>query len=244
MILSQSNLDEFDNWYSEASTNGAVLLIDKDKAWTSFDVVAKVRGLTRIRKIGHAGTLDPLATGLLILCLGKFTKRINEFQDWNKRYTGVIKLGSTTKTDDSEGEEENITDVSGLKAEDIEIAIKSFEGIISQIPPKFSAKKVDGQRLYMLARKNIDVEIKPVDVTVYKIDIIDISLPFVSIDVLCAKGTYIRSLARDIGAKLGVGGHLSALRRTDIGEFSVNDALTVKTFNEIFSKLEQTNSSI
>ncbi len=238
MILSQSNLHEFDNWYSEASTNGAVLLIDKDKSWTSFDVVAKVRGLTRIRKIGHAGTLDPLATGLLILCLGKFTKRINEFQDWNKRYIGVIKLGSTTKTDDSEGEEENITDFTGLKQEEIEIAVKSFEGTISQIPPKYSAKKVDGQRLYMLARKNIDVEIRPVDVTVYKIDILNVDLPYVTIDVLCAKGTYIRSLARDIGAKLGVGGHLSGLRRTDIGEFSVNEALTVKMFNELFLKPE------
>lgn len=238
MILSQSNLNEIDSWYSEASANGAVLLIDKDKSWTSFDVVAKIRGLTRIRKIGHAGTLDPLATGLLILCLGKFTKKINEFQDWNKRYTGIIKLGATTKTDDSEGEEENITDVSNIKNEEIEFAVNSFEGKISQIPPKYSAKKVDGQRLYMLARKNIDVEIKPVEVTVHKIEIKDISLPYVTIDVLCAKGTYIRSLARDIGAKLGVGGHLSELRRTAIGEFSVNDALTVKTFNEIFTKPE------
>lgn len=244
MILSKYNLSDFQTWYSEAQTNGAMILVDKDKDWTSFDVVAKIRGLTRIKKIGHAGTLDPLATGLLILCLGKFTKKINEFQDFDKSYTALVKLGATTASDDSEFEEENITETDHLQIDTIKETILKFVGDITQYPPKFSAKKVDGKRLYKLARKNIDVEIKPIQVKIHKIEIKEISLPYLTIDILCSKGTYIRSLARDIGKELGVGAYMADLRRNTVGDFSVESALKISDIVENIEKLKQENESL
>ena len=241
MILDKNSTDTFDTWYNSVHDTGGVVLVNKGKNWTSFDFVAKIRNMMQVRKVGHAGTLDPLATGLLILCLGKYTKKISEFQDLNKTYRAKIKVGATTKTSDSEMEEENIKDYSGLNEGEIRKVCSSFVGEISQIPPMFSAKKVKGKRLYKLARKGIDIELKPSLVKVYSIDILDIDLPFIDIDVTCSKGTYIRSLARDIGERLGTGAYLAELERTDIGGYSLSEALTINEINDLIVKYKSSN---
>lgn len=232
MFLDRTTLHDFEAWKLEATTSGGVALIDKDTDWTSFDVVAKMRSLTRIKKTGHAGTLDPLATGLLILCFGKMTKSINTFQDAPKQYEAIIKLGATTKTDDAEAPEENILPVEHITEVDIANACTKFVGEIDQIPPMFSAIKKDGQPLYKLARKGIELDLPPRRVTIYSITITKIDLPYIHITVDCAKGTYIRSLARDIGAVLGCGGYLTSLRRTAIGEFRVENAVRISEVME------------
>ncbi len=239
MIIDKTNIDDYSLWLSKAQTEGAVALIDKDKDWTSFDVVAKLRGLTKIKKVGHAGTLDPLATGLLILAFGRATKTLSSYQGMEKEYEGVIRLGATTKTDDSEADEENIVDVSNLDDGQIESACLSFTGKIMQKAPLYSAKKINGRKLYALARKNIDIEPPTSEVEIYKFDIIGIDLPLVSFKVRCSKGTYIRSLARDIGEKLGVGGYLANLRRSAIGNYEVKTALKI---NDIVAKRKSLDS--
>lgn len=241
MFLDRTTLHDFDAWKSEAAISGGVALIDKDTDWTSFDVVAKMRSLTRIKKTGHAGTLDPLATGLLILCFGKMTKSINEFQDAPKQYEAIIKLGATTKTDDSEAPEENVLPFEHITDSEIANACFRFVGEIDQIPPMFSAIKKDGQPLYKLARKGIELELPPRRVTIYSITITKIELPYCHITVDCAKGTYIRSLARDIGAELGCGGYLTALRRTAIGEFRVENAVRIA---EVMEQVVRTAASL
>ncbi|MFT5917497.1 MAG: tRNA pseudouridine55 synthase [Bacteroidia bacterium] len=203
---------------------GEVLLVDKPLEWTSFNVVSKVRGAIRLKKIGHAGTLDPLATGLLILCTGKMTKQINTYQDLPKQYTGTITLGATTASYDLESEPENQQEFSHLTEAEILKTTAQFIGEIEQTPPIFSAVKVDGKRAYKLARAGKEVKIKTRMVTIHGFEITKIDLPNVEFKVDCSKGTYIRSLANDFGASLGVGGYLSALRRTAIGEFRVEDA--------------------
>jgi tRNA pseudouridine55 synthase len=238
MLLNKSAKSQFKEWLNLAQTDGAVALIDKDKNWTSFDVIGKLRPTLNIRKIGHAGTLDPLATGLLILCLGKSTKKINEYQDLKKGYRALIKLGATTKSYDSEFEEENIKDISSLNIDQIKETVNGFVNEFLQIPPQFSAKKVGGVRSYDLARKNKEIELKPNLVTVYKMDIKDISLPYIDIEVECSKGTYIRSLARDIGEALNVGGYLKELRRICIGDYSVDDALKIEEIVELSNNLK------
>lgn len=237
MILTKSTLDIYEEWLANAHENGGTVLIDKEKDWTSFDVVAKLRGLVRIKKIGHAGTLDPLATGLLIVCVGKATKTIDHFQGMPKVYEAVIKLGATTKTDDSEADEENIRDYSLLRNEEIEQAVQAFTGDIEQIPPMFSAIKKNGIPLYKLARKGQEIEREPRRVRIESITITDVALPYLHIEVLCSKGTYIRSLARDIGEKLGCGGYLSSLRRTAIGSLSVDEAVQIGDIQEARKRL-------
>lgn len=202
-------------------------MIDKDMDWTSFDVVAKLRGITKIKKIGHAGTLDPLATGLLIVCCGTMTKQISTFQEQTKRYTTRIKLGATTKTDDAEAEEENVQSTDHLTEASIHEALKKFTGEIAQIPPMFSAIKKNGVPLYKLARKGEEIEREARHVTVYRLEVVSIEMPVLTLNIECSKGTYIRSLARDIGTELGVGGYMAALRRTHIGDFSVENAITI-----------------
>ncbi|MFP4369532.1 MAG: tRNA pseudouridine(55) synthase TruB [Bacteroidota bacterium] len=233
IVFDKNSTLSYDEWLNAASTEGALALIDKDMDWTSFDVVAKLRNFTRIKKVGHAGTLDPLATGLLILGFGKATKELDKFKDMPKSYLAEIKLGATTKTDDAEADEENIRPVPGFTDNEIIDEIKDFEGKIEQIPPMYSAKKVKGHKLYTLARKGQEVEIAPSTVEIFSIKILKISLPRVLIDVNCSKGTYIRSLARDIGARLGTGGYLSSLRRTAIGPYNAGEAFTVNEFVEI-----------
>ena len=209
---------------------GQVLLIDKPIDWTSFDVVRKLRRLVRTKKVGHAGTLDPLATGLLILCTGKFTKRINEYMAREKEYTGTITLGAVTPTYDLESEPEHFANFGGLTSERVlEVVGARFVGEILQVPPIHSAIKVGGQRVYELARKGKEVKLEPRRVVISAFEITECVMPRVSFRVVCSTGTYIRSLANDLGAALGCGGYLSALRRTRIGEFRVEDAMTVGT---------------
>jgi tRNA pseudouridine55 synthase len=236
MFLTRNNQNDYLEWLENANINGSFALIDKDKDWTSFDVVAKLRSTTKIKKVGHTGTLDPLATGLLIICFGKATKKSNDYLGLPKKYRANVKLGATTKTDDSEADEENIKQIDDLSEELVRDTISSFIGKIMQRPPMYSAKKVKGQRLYKLARKNEEIEIQEVEVEIYSIDNTSIDLPFVQFDVKCSKGTYIRSLARDIGEKLGKGGYLYDLRRTDIGDYNISDSLSVNEFVDLHRK--------
>ena len=208
---------------------GEVLLLDKPLQWTSFDVVKKVRGAIRIKKVGHAGTLDPLATGLLILCTGKMTKQIDTFQAQEKEYEGTFVLGATTASYDLETEVENVISVDHLTEKQILEAISQLTGDIMQIPPAHSAIKIDGKRVYESARKGKEVKIDPRPVTVHKFELTRVALPEIDFKIICSKRTYIRSLARDLGEILGVGAYMSALRRTRIGNFKIEDAMPVQT---------------
>ena len=203
---------------------GKVILINKPLHWTSFDVVRKLRSLIQIKKIGHAGTLDPLATGLLIVCTGKFTKKINGYMAQEKEYTGSITLGAVTPTYDLESEPEQQKDFSFVTNEMLQTATAKFIGDIQQLPPMFSAIKKDGIALYELARRGEEVELKPRSINIKTFEIVEIILPAVHFKVVCSTGTYIRSLANDYGAELGCGGYLSSLCRTRIGEFKIADA--------------------
>ena len=221
---------------AEEFLQGKVLLIDKPLEWTSFQAVNKIRwhikkqfGLKKI-KVGHAGTLDPLATGLLIICTGKMTKQINEFQAQEKEYTGTFHLGATTPSYDLETEINEEFPTDHITSESIKGATESFLGEIDQKPPIFSAIKKDGKRLYDIARKGETTEIQSRKVTISAFEITRIEMPEVDFRVSCSKGTYIRSLANDFGVALDSGAHLSALRRTRIGEFSVENALSIDEF--------------
>lgn len=214
----------------ESYLEGKVLLLNKPLHWTSFDVVKKVRILTGISKIGHAGTLDPLATGLLIVCTGKFTKKINEYMGMEKEYTGSFTLGATTPTFDKESEPQNCIDISQLTVQQIHDATIHFTGDILQVPPIHSAIKKDGKPVYLAARKGVDVILEPRPVTIKEFTITKTDLPQVFFKVICTTGTYIRSLANDFGASLGVGGYLSSLCRTRIGNFSLNEAMSMEEF--------------
>lgn len=207
---------------------GRVLLIDKPYEWTSFDVVRKIRYLTKTKKVGHAGTLDPLATGLLIVCTGKFTKKINDYMAQEKEYTGTITLGAVTPTYDLESEPQDLKPYTHLTSDDLEKVTLSFTGAVLQIPPIHSAIKKDGKRAYDLARRGEDVKLEPRPVTISEFTITKIEMPLVYFKVVCGTGTYIRSLANDYGAALGCGGHLSSLCRTRIGSFLLTDAITVE----------------
>ena len=213
---------------------GRVLLIDKPLHWTSFDVVRKLRNILHIKKIGHAGTLDPLATGLLIVCTGKFTKRINEFMAQTKEYTGTITLGAVTLTYDLESEPENFQSTNSITIETIREAALQLTGPILQVPPAHSAIKVNGKRVYELARQGKEVKLEPRPVTIYTFDILSFEKDVVQFRVSCSTGTYIRSLANDLGRIVGCGGYLSSLRRTKIGEFTVNEAQSMEAFEEAY----------
>ena len=206
---------------------GRVLLIDKPLHWTSFDVVRKIRNTIRVKKVGHAGTLDPLATGLLIVCTGKFTKKINDYMAQEKTYTGSFTLGAITPTYDLESTPEQQKDISQITEIQILEDVKAFTGSIEQFPPVYSAIKKQGTPLYELARRGEDVELKARTVSVSSFDITGIDMPVVKFKIVCSTGTYIRSIAHDLGASLGCGAYLSELRRTAIGEFSVEDAMTM-----------------
>jgi tRNA pseudouridine55 synthase len=236
-ILTRDTLPKFGAWLDESRLTGGVLLVDKGMNWTSFDVIAKLRGITKIKKIGHAGTLDPLATGLLIVCCGPMTKRISEFQEQTKAYQAVVKLGATTKTDDAEAAEENIQDTSHLAEASIHAALEQFRGNIEQIPPMFSAIKKNGVPMYKLARKGEEIERDVRHVSVYKMEIVTLEMPFVTVNIECSKGTYIRSIARDLGTVLGVGGYLMGLRRTHIGAFDVANAVGVADISDAANML-------
>ena len=217
---------------------GKVLLIDKPLEWTSYDVIRKLRKIINLKKIGHAGTLDPLATGLLIVCTGKFTKKINEYMAQEKEYTGTITLGAVTPTYDRESEPVEIKSVEGITAEMIKEKTKEFTGEILQTPPIHSAIKQNGKPVYLLARKGVDVVLEPRKITIKEFEITKVEMPVISFKVVCSTGTYIRSLANDFGAALGCGGYLSKLRRTRIGNFKVEDAMTMEEFEQSFSSIK------
>ena len=219
---------------------GRVLLIDKPLNWTSFQVVNKIRWLIKQQfsikkiKVGHAGTLDPLATGLLILCTGKFTKKIETYQAQVKEYTGTFTLGATTPSYDLESEIDQKFDISEISEEDILKNTQQFLGEIQQQPPIFSALKKNGKRLYEYAREGSKIDIPSRAVTIKEFEITKIELPCIEFRIVCGKGTYIRSLAHDFGRSLNNGAHLSGLRRTKIGEFRVEDAISVLEFEKLF----------
>ncbi len=215
---------------------GEVLFFDKELDWTSFDLVQKVRnslcrkmGIKKL-KVGHAGTLDPKATGLMILCTGKATKQIESIQGEEKEYIAELKIGATTPSYDTESEEDNIFDYSHVTEKVFKEALKAFIGEINQVPPIFSAVKVKGIRAYEIARKGNDPKLKPKKVVIESIEVLDFNPPKIGLKVVCGKGTYIRSLARDIGKALNCGAYLVGLRRTRIGEYEVGQAMSVNYF--------------
>lgn len=226
----------------ERFIEGQVILIDKDYKWTSFDVVNKIRwiinkqlGIKKI-KAGHAGTLDPLATGLVIVCTGKSTKRVDEFTQLEKEYVFKMKLGETTPSFDLETEVSFVNDPANINLDQIKSVASKFIGGIMQIPPMFSAKYICGTRAYEFARKGIIIEMDPIPVKIIDLEIQQFNNPYVTIRVVCSKGTYIRSLVRDMGQDLGCGAYLTELRRTAIGKYHVNTALTIAEFeNKIHS---------
>lgn len=212
----------------EELKSGAVILVDKPIRWTSFDALNKIRKQIHT-KIGHCGTLDPLATGLLICCTGKMTKQITTFQQQEKEYTGIIQLGATTPTYDLESEPEDFKPYQGTTEEQIlQVVSEKFSGTIEQIPPAHSAIKIGGKRVYELAREGKEVTLKPRQITLHAFEITKVELPEIHFRIECSTGTYIRSVANDLGSALGCGAYLKSLRRTQIGTYSVENALTVE----------------
>jgi len=215
---------------------GSILLVDKPLRWTSFDVVNKIkyeiRQITGCKKfkIGHAGTLDPLASGLLIVCVGRCTKQIEEIQSQTKQYIGIFTLGATTASYDLEKEPENFLPFEHLSTEQISSAASRLSGNIQQEPPVFSAVRIAGKRAFDYARSQQKIVLQPKPITIYSFEIKEIKLPEVAFDISCSKGTYIRAIARDLGELLGCGAYLSQLRRTQIGDFSVENALDFTPF--------------
>ncbi|MDE7024308.1 MAG: tRNA pseudouridine(55) synthase TruB [Paramuribaculum sp.] len=223
--------------------SGEILYIDKPLGWTSFDVVKRVRGalLKRMKlkrlKVGHAGTLDPLATGVMIVTTGRSTKRIEELQAGVKEYVATIALGATTPSYDLETEVDATYPTDHISRELVEEVLGRFHGTIEQVPPAFSACKVDGRRAYKIARTGAEVELKAKILTIDEIELLEFAPESITVRVVCSKGTYIRALARDIGEALGSGGHLSALRRTRVGEVSVDQCLSVDRTIEILREV-------
>ncbi len=222
---------------------GKVVMIDKEIGWTSFNVVKKIKWILlhkyklRKLKVGHAGTLDPLATGLLIVCAGKQTKNIEKYQAAEKEYITSIKIGETTPSFDLETEVDKTFEYKQIKPSDVEKMLKGFIGEQDQIPPIFSAKNINGKRAYEYARKGQEVEMRPSRITISELELLDFASPLMKIRIVCSKGTYIRSFARDIGERLNSGAHMTSLRRTRIGEYHVKDALKVSEFEKIISNL-------
>jgi len=225
--------------------NGKLLLFDKPLGWTSFDLVNKIRNiiekeykLKRLSlKVGHAGTLDPLATGLMLICTGKMTKQIDTYQGQPKTYTGTFTLGGSTVSFDLEKEVDTTYPIEHITDAMIQEVAKTFVGTHDQEPPIFSAKKIDGERAYTIARRGDEVKVKTARIEIMSFEVTRIELPEVDFNVECSKGTYIRSLARDFGVALKSGAYLSSLRRTKIGNYTVDDALSIDTFESQISKL-------
>lgn len=230
--------------------DGEILYFDKPLEWTSFDLVNKVRYMIKRKlgvkkfKIGHAGTLDPLATGVLVVCTGKATKRIEELQYQTKEYVATLRLGATTPSFDLEQEIDAEYPTEHITREMVEDTLKSFLGEIQQIPPVYSAVKVNGKRAYDYARKGNEVELKPKLLVIDEIELLDCQLPYITIRVVCSKGTYIRALARDIGIALKSGAHLTSLRRTRVGDITVENCISLEEFQNMVNEHEQINSDI
>lgn len=223
---------------------GEILAVDKPKGWTSFDAVKRLRGALQRRlgarrfKVGHAGTLDPLATGVLLVCTGRGTKRIDELQGSDKEYVATMRLGATTPSFDLETEIDSEHPYEHITEEDVREVLERFRGEIMQVPPVYSAVKIDGKRAYKYARKGHEVELKAKPIVISELELTDMSLPYVTMRVGCSKGTYIRSLARDIGEALGCGAHLTDLRRTRIGDYRIEDCMSIDEALELIASAE------
>jgi tRNA pseudouridine55 synthase len=230
----------------DAFEEGKVLLFDKPRYWTSFDLVNKIRLMIRSSlkiskiKVGHAGTLDPLATGLMIICTGKFTKKIEEYSNLDKEYIAAIHLGETTPSFDLETGPDEKFETDHIDIELVQTVIKSFSGEQLQVPPLYSAKFIDGKRAYEYARKGVEMKLEPVKVNFKDIELLEFNLPEVRIRMICSKGTYVRAFARDLGLKLGSGAYLSSLQRSSIGSFRLNDAWNVEKFQQFLQQTQQT----
>ena len=223
---------------------GEIILIDKSVRKSSFDCVYKVRKATGAAKVGHTGTLDPNATGLVIVCTGRMTKEISLIQGLDKTYTGIITLGKTTPSYDSETEFISVSNFESITEEQVLKARDTFIGSTVQIPPMYSAVKKNGKALYHFARKGVDVERKAREVFISKFDVTKIELPNIYFEIICSKGTYIRVIANDIGALLGCGAYLKTLRRTRVGNYNVEDALTIEEFKEFANRYSLVSSEI
>ena len=230
--------------------NGEILLFDKPYGWTSFDLVGKIRNfLTRELKVkklkvGHAGTLDPLATGLMVVCTGKATRQVESLQGQDKEYIATLRLGATTPSFDLETAENKQYETGHISEEFLQETLQQFTGTLQQIPPLFSAVKIEGKRAYQHARAGNDPELKPKTVVIHKIELLSFKLPEATIRVSCGKGTYIRALARDVGEALNSGAYLTALRRTRNGSFYVEEAMTFEKFREKFKSQQEMINNI
>jgi len=211
---------------------GKIVAIDKPVDWTSFDVVNKLRGMTKVKKVGHAGTLDPFATGVLLICFASATKQVNQLMELEKEYQGAFELGTETDSHDVTGKIVAQHPVPDLSRGQIESAAKKYVGEILQTPPMFSALKRDGRKLYELARKGEQIDLEPRPVKIYAFDIFEVKLPEIHFRVTCSRGTYIRALARDLGRDFGCGAFLKTLRRTRVGAYTVENALSIQQFAE------------
>jgi tRNA pseudouridine55 synthase len=238
-----------DDGKKSAFEEGQVLLFNKPAYWTSFDLVNKVRlmirgtfGLRKL-KVGHAGTLDPLATGLLIICTGKSTKKIDEFRDLDKEYIATFHLGETTPSFDLETETDNSYPTEHITEELVNSVLLSFMGEQKQLPPMYSAKLIEGKRAYEYARKGIEKKLEPVSIYFREIELISFSMPEIRIRMVCSKGTYIRSFARDFGVALNSGSYLSALERTAIGSYHIRNAFSIEKFKEHIEQMKSTGCS-
>ncbi|MCS6823339.1 MAG: tRNA pseudouridine(55) synthase TruB [Cytophagaceae bacterium] len=221
------------------SEDGALILIDKPKEWTSFDVIKKIRNCCKEKKIGHAGTLDPLATGLLILCTGKLTKKTEYYQAKEKEYEGEMLLGQTTPSYDLETAVDAYFPIEHINENIIKEKSQAFTGTLMQTPPMYSAVKIDGKKLYEVARKGKAIEVKPRPITIYDFEIRKVEMPYVAFKVVCSKGTYIRSLVHDFGKALNSGAVLTSLRRTRIGHYHVSDAASPQEFCDWYKSVKK-----
>ncbi|MCZ6818173.1 MAG: tRNA pseudouridine(55) synthase TruB [Calditrichaeota bacterium] len=217
--------------------NGKVLNINKPEGWTSFDVVKKIRSTIRVKKVGHAGTLDPFATGVLLVCTGRATKQVEDLMQLDKEYVAELELGKTTDSFDRTGKILSETEVGQLTETEIQDVCAQFEGETLQTPPMYSALKINGQRLYELARKGITVERRPRKINIYRLDVLNMEIPSVTVRVVCSRGTYVRALAHDIGERLGCGAYLKALVRSRIGSYRLADAMTIEEFTTYYRQL-------
>ncbi|MCI0692446.1 tRNA pseudouridine(55) synthase TruB [candidate division KSB1 bacterium] len=226
-----SNVIEINNAIRRAELKaGKIVAIDKPAGWTSFDVVNKLRGMTGVKKVGHAGTLDPFATGVLLICFAGATKQVDALMGLEKEYQGTFELGAETDSHDVTGKVIAQHPVPELSREQIERAVRRYVGEIMQTPPMFSALKRQGQRLYKLARKGEQIELAPRKVMIYSFEVLEVALPEIRFQVACSRGTYVRALARDLGNDLGCGAFLKTLRRTRVGKYAVGSALSIEQF--------------